>query len=289
MPAQYAPAPSITSMSPRSTAPISRSAMDSASSGPGVNKSPDSQQCPTTTYCAVVFGVVPSAATATSGCCAAYRDGLKTSVMPASSFKNTWPSSVPVVTLSCTVVTIAHELASRKVPGSISRRSSVPVSALYASNSSFTGAPTICRSVDFSYAMRPTLYPPPRFSVFTVGNSRHRSNDMPLVFIHTAGSEPLPMCVWMRTTFNSYFSHSAFASGRSSCQIPNDEDGPPTLVLPVPPDPNPGLNRRPISPPGNASPNASSCDSEHAFTLRPRSTSSGKKSGNSCVESEMSA
>jgi hypothetical protein len=69
--------------------------------------------------------------------------------------------------------------------------------------------------------------------------------------------------------------------------MPNDDDGPPTLVLPVPPDPKPGLNRRPTLDPGNMMPYASSCDSEHALTFRPFSTSSAKKSGNSWVDNEI--
>ena len=85
---------------------------------------------------------------------------------------------------------------------------------------------------------------------------------MPEVFIHTAGSEPEPMWVWMRTTLSPCFSTMAFA-GRSSCQMPKEEDGPPTLVLPVPPEPRPGLKRRPMSAPGKAAPNASSWESEH--------------------------
>mmetsp|Transcript_12612 Transcript_12612/g.45357 ORF Transcript_12612/g.45357 Transcript_12612/m.45357 type:complete len:332 (-) Transcript_12612:436-1431(-) len=292
MPAQYAPAPSTTNRSPRSTSPIARSAISSASSGPGVIRSPLSQQCPTTTYFSVPSGSFPVAAdTVTSGCCAAYSDGRNTSVIPASSFKKTCPPSLaaPVVTLSCTVHTIAQLFASRNVPGSISSLNSLPVSFANASKSALTGAPTTARSVLFSYAIRPTLYPPPRFSVSTVGNSRHRSKLIPDVFCHTAGSLPLPMCVWMRTTLSPCFSQMALASGRSSCQIPNELDGPPTFVFPVPPLPRPGLNRRPISAPGNAAPNASSCDKLHAFTLSPFFTSSSKNSGNSCVLSEQSA
>ena len=45
------------------------------------------------------------------------------------------------------------------------------------------------------------------------------------------------------------------------------DDGPPTLVLPVPPEPRPGLKRRPTSAPGRASPKARSWLSEQALTL----------------------
>ena len=91
---------------------------------------------------------------------------------------------MPVVTLSCTEVTTAHELANKNVPGSISSFNSRPVSAANDSNASLTRAPTTARSVELSYDMRPTLYPPPRLSVVTVGNSRHRSSDIPLTFCH---------------------------------------------------------------------------------------------------------
>merc|ERR1740117_2759992 len=53
----------------------------------------------------------------------------------------------------------------------------------------------------------------------------------------------------------------------SSCQMPKEEAGPPTLVLPVPPLPRPGLKRTPswsVRSPLHALPYASSCRSEHA-------------------------
>jgi len=68
-------------------------------------------------------------------------------------------------------------------------------------------------------------------------------------------------------------------SGSNSCQIPNDEDGPPTVVLLWLPDPIPGLIRIPTYCPGYNSPNRLSWYNEHALNRTP----SGNTVGNSCV------
>ena len=69
-----------------------------------------------------------------------------------------------------------------------------------------------------------------------------------------AGSLPEPMWVWMRSTFNPYFSTMAgtVPSDTKSFQMPNEDEGPPTFVLEKvvvleenPPDPTPGLIRMP--------------------------------------------
>ena len=67
-------------------------------------------------------------------------------------------------------------------------------------------------------------------------------------------------------------------SGNNSCQIPNEEDGPPTVVLLWLPDPIPGLMRIPTSCPGYNSPKRRNCDKEHALNRTP----SGNAVGNSC-------
>jgi len=68
------------------------------------------------------------------------------------------------------------------------------------------------------------------------------------------GSLPLPMCVWIRSTSRLYWEtmEGTVPSVRVSCQIPKEEEGPPTLVLekPVvedenPPEPTPGFTRMP--------------------------------------------
>lgn len=69
-----------------------------------------------------------------------------------------------------------------------------------------------------------------------------------------------------------------------SCQMPKDESGPPTLVLPVPPLPRPGLKRTPTSAPGKARPKASSWLRLHAFTRTPSLTWAGKRPGSSSCE-----
>mmetsp|Transcript_34944 Transcript_34944/g.76885 ORF Transcript_34944/g.76885 Transcript_34944/m.76885 type:complete len:239 (+) Transcript_34944:741-1457(+) len=209
--------------------------------------------------------------------------------MPASNLRKLWPCS-PVVTMSWTVLRRAPALATRKVPGSISSASSRPVRCANCSNASLTGAPTVCKSVDFSPLIRPTLYPPPRLSTRTVGSCSHRPSDRPETRVQTAGSEPEPMCVCTRAGSRSYSSMIAFTSGISSCQMPKEEEGPPTLVLPVPPEPRPGLKRTPSwSPraPRRSSPKARSWRREHALYLMPMSRSSPRSDASSCELSEM--
>ena len=63
------------------------------------------------------------------------------------------------------------------------------------------------------------------------------------------------MCVWTRTT--SKFEAAFTTAANSPCQMPNDEDGPPTLVLAVPPLPSPGLKRTPTLAPGTLAASAS--------------------------------
>ena len=62
--------------------------------------------------------------------------------------------------------------------------------------------------------------------------------------------------MWIRSTFKPYFStiDGTVPSSTSPCQIPNDEDGPPTFVLENdvvdfenPPLPTPGFTRMPTS------------------------------------------
>lgn len=84
-------------------------------------------------------------------------------------------------------------------------------------------------------------------------------------FCHTSGSEPEPMCVWILTILSLYFSATALICGMYSCQIPNDDAGPPTFVRCVPPEPSPGLILTPTSPPRAIFPKASSWWSEHAL------------------------
>mmetsp|Transcript_3852 Transcript_3852/g.11181 ORF Transcript_3852/g.11181 Transcript_3852/m.11181 type:complete len:344 (+) Transcript_3852:739-1770(+) len=264
----------------------------SGSSGAGVTRSPDSQQWPTMTYSPPAALVAESAAwwcTSTAGCCAPYSEGRRSSVMPESSLRKVWPSA-PVVAMSCTVETRQPEFATRNVPGSISRSSWRPVRAANSSKAPLTGSPTTARSVDASCAMRPTLYPPPRLSEATVGIFSQRASERPETRCHTAGSEPEPMCVCTRAGARSCSSTSACTSGRSSCQMPNEEDGPPTFVFPVPPEPSPGLNRTPSCverSPRLSRPYSASWRSEHALNLIPRSSSSARSAGVSCEEREM--
>ena len=91
----------------------------------------------------------------------------------------------------------------------------------------------------------------------TSGNSSTRLSDIPDTFCHIIGSEPEPIWVWIRLTFIPYFKAIFLTSSLSSCQIPNEELGPPTFVLPVPPLPVPGLKRIPQLPPGKSLPNVS--------------------------------
>ena len=97
-------------------------------------------------------------------------------------------------------------------------------------------------------------------SVISVVRLRERNVKLLLSHLLRSGTKP-------------YFSTIAEAlpSEISSCQIPNDDDGPPTLVLenPVvdeenPPDPTPGLMRTPTFCDwlGNAAPILSSRDKE---------------------------
>eukprot|EP00965_Chrysotila_dentata_P099297 3283094-Pleurochrysis_carterae.AAC.7 len=82
----------------------------------------------------------------------------------------------------------------------------------------------------------------------------------------------------------------AFASGISSCQEPKEEEGPPTQVLPVPPEPRPGLKCTPSwSPraPRRSSPNARSWRREHALYLMPMARSTPGFNASFCELSEM--
>mmetsp|Transcript_8206 Transcript_8206/g.16182 ORF Transcript_8206/g.16182 Transcript_8206/m.16182 type:complete len:222 (-) Transcript_8206:236-901(-) len=206
--------------------------------------------------------------------------------MPASSLMKVWPWSVPVWTMSWTEATSAPALATRNVPGSISMCSLRPCFCPNSSNTSLTTAQSVCRFVPFSDAIRPTLYPPPRLSVVTSENFSHSPIDNPVHLRHTAGSEPDPMWVWIRTTLQPPAFAISLHLSANSCQIPKDEDGPPTLVFPVPPEPTPGLNRRPSSLPGHLDTNFSSWRTEQQLILTPMATSSSKPSPSSCEESE---
>mmetsp|Transcript_68565 Transcript_68565/g.100391 ORF Transcript_68565/g.100391 Transcript_68565/m.100391 type:complete len:243 (-) Transcript_68565:198-926(-) len=199
---------------------------------------------------------------------------------------NVCPSAVPVCTTSCTLHTSEHVLATRYVPGSISRWSLRPNLALNSSKTSLTTAQSVCRLVPLSVFMRATLYPPPRFMVTTSGNFSQSAIDMPVVLRHTAGSEPEPMWVWIRTTLQPAAAHVADALSAHSNQMPKDDAGPPTLVLPLPPEPMPGLKRRPTSLPGHLAQNFSTCVNEQQLTFAPRATSSSKPSPSSWDESE---
>ena len=90
----------------------------------------------------------------------------------------------------------------------------------------------------------------------------------------------------MRTTRSACSSMIPRASPRCSCQMPKLDAGPPTFVFTVPPEPRPGLNRRPSSPPGNCSPKRRSWLSEQALNRMPAWKSRRKSAGNSCVLSE---
>jgi hypothetical protein len=85
----------------------------------------------------------------------------------------------------------------------------------------------------------------PQLSILAGGTCSHSPRERPDTRCQTAGSDPEPMCVWTRAGWRSYSEIKACTSGMSSCQMPKEEDGPPTLVLPVPPEPRPGLKRRP--------------------------------------------
>mmetsp|Transcript_799 Transcript_799/g.2483 ORF Transcript_799/g.2483 Transcript_799/m.2483 type:complete len:219 (+) Transcript_799:206-862(+) len=215
------------------------------------------------------------------------------SVMPASSFTKSWPSAPAagprVLVMSCTRHSRLPALATRKVPGSISSLSLRPCSCAKASKASRTGAPTLARSVDTSVRVRATLNPPPRLSVSTVGIWRHSSSERPATRCQTAGSDPEPMWVCTLCACRPYRSTSCRASGRLSCQMPKLLEGPPTLVLPVEPEPRPGLKRRPMRAPGHASPKALSWAREQAFTTTPSLTSSATSLGSSWELRESSS
>eukprot|EP00960_Hanusia_phi_P009782 284988-Hanusia_phi.AAC.2 len=77
------------------------------------------------------------------------------------------------------------------------------------------------------------------------------------------------MCVCTRTTLQPAAFTISLHLSAYSCQMPKEEEGPPTLVLLVPPEPTPGLNRSPSSFPALAfSSNASSsCSSLLTWAL----------------------
>mmetsp|Transcript_75948 Transcript_75948/g.183560 ORF Transcript_75948/g.183560 Transcript_75948/m.183560 type:complete len:269 (-) Transcript_75948:7-813(-) len=121
--------------------------------------------------------------------------------------------------------------------------------------------------------------------MLTEGICSHRPRERLATFCHTAGSEPEPMCVCTRAGSRSYSLMIACTWGMSSCQMPKEEAGPPTLVLPVPPLPSPGLKRTPswsVRSPLHALPYASSCRSEHALYLMPSASRSGRSAESSC-------
>mmetsp|Transcript_14014 Transcript_14014/g.17170 ORF Transcript_14014/g.17170 Transcript_14014/m.17170 type:complete len:255 (-) Transcript_14014:602-1366(-) len=247
----------MTQISPTVAARNGLSSRSSGWPGLGVIKSPDSQQCPTTTTSSTSLPtseVTPELGNMVMGWIAPYKEGRRTSVMPASSFKKVWLPSPVVKTLSCTVHTKAPALATRNVPGSISRVKSRPISCLNPSKACFTGPPMLCKSVVCSSGLRPTLYPPPRLQAVTLSQILQKLKLLLATLCQISGSDPEPMCVWMRSTTNPCLLTIASASPpvTSSCQIPKLEDGPPTLVLEKevvdfenPPDPTPGFTRIP--------------------------------------------
>src|SRR5215472_11742277 len=84
--------------------------------------------------------------------------------------------------------TILPALATRKVPGSSSRRSARPSRLRNASSSVRTWAPTSAMSTLGSSGMRPTLKPPPRFTTETSGKRPTVSRVMRATRFHTSGS-----------------------------------------------------------------------------------------------------
>ena len=80
-----------------------------------------------------------------------------------------------------------------------------------------------------------------------------------------------------------FYSYTLTAS-KCSCHTPNEEAGPPTFVLAVPPLPRPGLTLIPHFLPGNNFPKRSNCSKEHALNSMPIAYNSAKLSGNSCDE-----
>mmetsp|Transcript_129837 Transcript_129837/g.375895 ORF Transcript_129837/g.375895 Transcript_129837/m.375895 type:complete len:211 (+) Transcript_129837:532-1164(+) len=185
-------------------------------------------------------------------------------------------------------------MAIKYVPGSISSCNSRPVSFANSLKASFTGCPICCKSVVGSPSFLPTLYPPPKLSASTVSQILQNDKDFEATCCQISGSLPDPMWVWILSTVKPYFSTilGIVPSVTSSCQIPNEEEGPPTFVLlkavvdaENPPDPTPGFTRMPTfcPVPSKAFPNRSNCEAEQAFTLTPILTSSAKSSGSSWV------
>ena len=252
MPAQYAPAPPMTTASPSFVCVNIRGCKPSGSSGAGVNTSPLSQQCPT-----IIYSSIPrsssSVGTTAIGCCAPYMLGRITSVIPVSVLINLYPS-FPVSTTSIAVATIAPAFATRYVPGSTSRRNGRPVCLAVISKASAMCCPIICKSVDTSPGMRPILYPPPRLNVVALSNPMQIFNDINATRSHTSGSLPDPICVCMVVMVKSRCLQILWTSEIYSCQIPKLAAGPPTLVRLLCPDPMPGLMRTERELPGNRSP-----------------------------------
>mmetsp|Transcript_24553 Transcript_24553/g.59606 ORF Transcript_24553/g.59606 Transcript_24553/m.59606 type:complete len:236 (+) Transcript_24553:491-1198(+) len=225
------------------------------------------------------------------GCWAPYRDGRRISVMPLSVLMKVWPPGAPAVvaTLSCTEQTKAHALATKYVPGSISKCNLRPVSASNSLNLSNTAPPQICTSVALSVVIRAILYPPPRLQFVTVGSFRHKSRVKFEHRVQTSGSLPEPMWVCTRMTSNLCCSTSFWTSSKRPCQMPKEEEGPPTLVLLVPPDPTPGLKRMPIFEPGSSWPTRSSCFNEQQLICTPFLISSLKSSASCWEDKEIFA
>ncbi len=157
-------------------------------------------------------------------------------------------------TTSTQEATITPALATRKVPGSISRWSPRPERSWKPSISRRTCAPTSARSTDGSSGMRPTLKPPPRLMLATSGSWAARSRVIRAQRFHTSGSVPEPTCEWSRRMRRSYRLAIAWTSPSASCQIPKLEAGPPVLVRLVEPVPSPGFTRTESSPPGREPP-----------------------------------
>mmetsp|Transcript_48007 Transcript_48007/g.104386 ORF Transcript_48007/g.104386 Transcript_48007/m.104386 type:complete len:337 (-) Transcript_48007:145-1155(-) len=269
-----------------------RSRISSGSSGPGVSRSPLSQQWPTTTHASGSvgsFSLGSSLGTMTMGCWAPYKDGRRISVIPLSVLIKVCPPVAPAVvaTLSCTQQTKAQAFATKYVPGSISKCSLRPVSASNSLNLSSTAPPQICTSVALSVVIRAILYPPPKLHLVTVGSLRHRSSVKFEQRVQTSGSLPDPMWVCTRTTSSLCSSTSLCTSSKSPCQMPKEEDGPPTLVLLVPPEPTPGLKRMPILVPGSSCPTRSSCFNEQQLIWTPFLISSLKSSASCWEDREM--
>merc|ERR1719157_412764 len=138
----------------------------------------------------------------------------------------------------------------------------------------------LCKSVVTSPSIRPTLYPPPKFNVSTVDQTLQNDKDFEATCCQMAGSLPEPICVWIRSTVKPYVDtrSGTVPSLNKVCQIPNDDAGPPTLVLEnpdvdveKPPEPVPGFTRIPIfcPVPSKAFPIRSTCDTEQALMFTP--------------------